>query len=266
MDLPLFNGRPVTIAADVLATSDYIPLRRSSELGDARHAIITPAELGAAISPYVSAGGTYTAGTGLTLSGSIFAIDSTVVVTSATQVLTNKTLTSPIVNVGSDVDGDLYYRSGGNFVRLPIGSSTNVLTVSGGVPTWAVGTGTLYTAGSGLLLTGTTFMTDATVVTLAGIQTLTNKTLSSPIINLGSDATGDIYYRNGSGLHTRLPIGTNAYSLTVSGGVPVWAPPELPTQSDGILTSTGGSLSWQAAAAGPTIGLLTAISAGNYLV
>lgn len=36
----------------------------------------------------------------------------------------------------------------------------------------------------------------ASVVTVGGTQTLTSKTLTSPVINVTSDATGDIYYRN----------------------------------------------------------------------
>lgn len=52
-------------------------------------------------------------------------------------------------------------------------------------------------------------------------QTLTNKTLTSPVINVGSDATGDIYYRNAGAL-TRLPIGTDNYILKVNGTVPNW--------------------------------------------
>lgn len=58
-------------------------------------------------------------------------------------------------------------------------------------------------------------------------QTLTNKTLTSPVIttptiNIGSDSTGDIYYRNSGGLFKRLAIGTNNYILRVVGGLPVW--------------------------------------------
>lgn len=52
-------------------------------------------------------------------------------------------------------------------------------------------------------------------------QTLTNKTLTSPVINVGSDATGDIYYRN-AGVLTRLPIGTDNHILKVNGTVPNW--------------------------------------------
>lgn len=39
-------------------------------------------------------------------------------------------------------------------------------------------------------------------------DTLTNKTLTSPQINYGSDARGDIYTRNSLGATVRLPIGT----------------------------------------------------------
>ena len=36
-------------------------------------------------------------------------------------------------------------------------------------------------------------------------------------------ATGDLYYRDASGLFTRLPIGSNTNILTVTGGLPVWS-------------------------------------------
>lgn len=39
---------------------------------------------------------------------------------------------------------------------------------------------------------------------------------------LGSDATGDIYFRNGLGFFTRLPVGANGDSLTVISGLPSW--------------------------------------------
>lgn len=53
-------------------------------------------------------------------------------------------------------------------------------------------------------------------------QTLTNKTLTSPVINLGSDAEGDTYYRNSSGVLTRLARGTDNYILKMNGNVPNW--------------------------------------------
>lgn len=64
---------------------------------------------------------------------------------------------------------------------------------------------------------------NTTLVGLTTTQTLTNKTLTSPVINLGSDATGDVYYRNSGGLFTRLPVGTDGHVLTLASGIPSWA-------------------------------------------
>lgn len=75
-------------------------------------------------------------------------------------------------------------------------------------------------------------------VSLTGTEVLTNKTLTSPQINLASNATGDIYFRNGSGVFTRLEIGTASQILQVSsGGIPEWiANPSATTASQ---TSAG---------------------------
>lgn len=62
-------------------------------------------------------------------------------------------------------------------------------------------------------------------VTLTAAQTLTNKTLTAPIINIGSDATGDIYYRDSGGQFQRLPVGSNGNVLTLASGIPSWAAP-----------------------------------------
>lgn len=56
----------------------------------------------------VSGAGTYSAGTGLTLTGNQFAIDSTVVTLTGSQTLTNKTLTSPAITTPTGiVKGDV---------------------------------------------------------------------------------------------------------------------------------------------------------------
>lgn len=44
-------------------------------------------------------------------------------------------------------------------------------------------------------------------------------------INLGSDATGDLYYRNSSGNFSRLGIGSAGKVLTVGAGTPYWEDP-----------------------------------------
>src|SRR5215470_2017743 len=70
-----------------------------------------------------------------------------------------------------------------------------------------------------------------TFALLAAAQAFTNKTVTSSTnvlggvtMTLGSDATGDIYYRSSGGLLTRLAIGSATQVLTVSGGLPSWQP------------------------------------------
>lgn len=53
--------------------------------------------------------------------------------------------------------------------------------------------------------------------------TIVGATYNNPIINVGSDATGDIYYRNSSGIFTRRGIGSTNQVLTVSAGLPTWS-------------------------------------------
>jgi hypothetical protein len=70
----------------------------------------------------------------------------------------------------------------------------------------------------------------STAVTLTGTQTLTNKTLTSPVIasvvnNTLTSTTGDIIYASGANTPARLGIGSSAQVLTVASGVPSWATP-----------------------------------------
>jgi len=78
--------------------------------------------------------------------------------TDTTQTLTNKTLgsgtvvTEATMTLGSDADGDVYYRSGNKLVRLAKGTAAQVLTMNTGAtaPEWASGgtdIGTVYSIG-----------------------------------------------------------------------------------------------------------------------
>jgi len=161
---------------------------------------------------------TLTGGTGIDTSGSgntvTFAIDSTVTTLTGSQTLTNKTLTtptltSPVINtsvsgsafldddtfatasattlassesikayVDSQVtaqDLDFQADTGG---ALSIDLDSESLTLTGG-------TG-IDTSGSGNTVT---FAIDSTVTTLTGSQTLTNKTLTSPVLNTSVSGT-----------------------------------------------------------------------------
>jgi len=61
-------------------------------------------------------------------------------------------------------------------------------------------------------------------VSKTGTETLTNKTITSPQINFGSDANGDMIYRNASGVTTRLPAGSALQVLNIDSGtgLPAW--------------------------------------------
>lgn len=54
-------------------------------------------------------------------------------------------------------------------------------------------------------------------------QSVTGLTLVNPVLTIGSDATGDLFFRNGSGVTARLAIGSSGQILQVSsGGIPEW--------------------------------------------
>lgn len=76
--------------------------------------------------------------TGTTRTLTVPDADLTIVGTTTTQTLTNKTLTSPQINFGSDARGDLITRdSGGTTIRLAIGTTGQILSVSSaGDPEW----------------------------------------------------------------------------------------------------------------------------------
>lgn len=86
-------------------------------------------------------------------------------VTSAVQTqLDAKTAKSTLTTTG-----DIYYASAANTpARLGIGSTGNVLTVSGGLPTWAAASG--WSPNYQLLNAGGTALTGATTVTVSGIS------------------------------------------------------------------------------------------------
>lgn len=135
-----------------------------------------------------------TAGIGLTgggTSGAVtLAIDSTVATLTGTQTLTNKTLTSPALTTPTistlTTNGDLLYGTGsGAIARRAIGTTGQVLTVSGGLPTWTTPTG-----GAGKILqvvqtakTNTFTTTSSTATAITGLDvTITPSSTSSRIL------------------------------------------------------------------------------------
>ena len=110
--------------------------------------------------------------------------------------------------------------------KIGTGSSTptanTVLTGTGtGTSAWGQVTNAML-AGSiaASKLVGTDI---ATVGTITSGTLSTGAVLGGVTVTLGSDATGDLYYRNSSGVLTRLGIGTTGQALTVAAGLPSWA-------------------------------------------
>jgi hypothetical protein len=139
---------------------------------------------------------------------------------------------------GSPSGDIMSIRSSSIILRNP-GTGTSLVQI--GIPTTTSGRlqisdGTVGGGDVGLVFSGTTQNTltlpstgNDTVAAIAAAQTLTNKTLASSTdvlggvtITLGSDATGDLHYRNSGGIWTRLGIGLAGQYLGVSGGLPAW--------------------------------------------
>ena len=126
-----------------------------------------------------------------------------------TQTLTNKTLTNPVIasvinNTLTSTTGDIIYASAANTpARLGIGSTGNVLTVAGGVPSWAA------PAAGGMTVIASGTLSGATVTLSSIPQTYNNLQLvlkaclpasvgEGPLMRFNGD-TGTNYFRTTSG-------------------------------------------------------------------
>jgi hypothetical protein len=191
-----------------------------------------------------------------------------------TQALTNKTLTSPVINVGSDATGDIYYRnSGGLFTRLGVGSNGQVLTLAAGLPSWAnvAGTGDVVGPGSATDnaftrfdgTTGKLIQNSAATLNDSGVGTfvgLVSTGASALTLGTASSIAGAIVFRNGTNANT-----TTIQSGVASASVTYTLPTADGTSGQVLQTNGSGVLSWVTGGGGGSTALsaLTAASGSN---
>lgn len=134
---------------------------------------------------------------------------------------TGMSLSSIIDSQFGSTQGSILYRGAATWTSLAPGTSGQFLQSlgSGANPNWANGSGSTSPGGSN---TQVQFNNTGAFAGSSGL-TLNATKVTSEALALGSDTAGDIYYNGGSGVLTRLGIGTAGQILTVSSGLPAWA-------------------------------------------
>ncbi len=153
----------------------------------------------------ISSAQVYSAGTGLTLSGTQFSLNSPVATSLGGTGLTTYTT------------GDLlYYATGSALSKLGIGTSTFILTSSGTAPTWS----------------------DPSGVT---VGTATNATNASTATNVANGSAGGIVYNTANSVTTFLALGSTNHILVAGATAPQYVDPSTVTVGSATTATTAGS-------------------------
>ena len=200
-----------------------------------------------------SVSSTYTAGTGLTLSGYQFSITPVgtagtygsassvpVITTNASGQVSSVTNTSIAINGNQITSGTV----GSSYISGSYTGITGVGTLTAG--TWNAsvisalygGTGVAGTLTGVLYGNGTSAHTVATAAQLVSAIGTTAVTNSTNTTNLLGGAAGSLPYQSSANTTTFLAAGTNGQYLTLSSGVPTWT--TLPTIVSSFSAGTTG--------------------------
>jgi hypothetical protein len=182
----------------------------------------------------------YTAGTGLTLSGTQFSISNTgvtagtygsassvpiLVVNAQGQISTASNTAISIPNTQVTGLGTMSTQNasnvaitGGSITGTPIsGSTVDGSTITASTQFSGPGTGLTGTA-SGLSIGGN-------AATATSATTASSATTATTSTNLASGTTGSVPYQSAASTTAMLGIGSTGQTLTVAGGVPAWVSP-----------------------------------------
>ncbi len=200
------------------------------------------------------------------------------------------------IALGSDAQGDIMYYSGTDYVRLPKGTSGQVLTMNATVPTWAADSTDVGGTAVGGDVSGTvsniTIPNGAITSAMIGVDVIVAEDIANNAITvaelsdnsvstakiqanavdgtkiaMGSDAAGDVLYYDGTD-YVRLAKGTSGHVLTQGATAPQWAADSTNVSAAGVggdLTGTVGNASIDSNTVGIAQLNVTDGSAGQYL-
>ncbi|HWA51561.1 MAG TPA: MerR family DNA-binding transcriptional regulator [Patescibacteria group bacterium] len=142
-----------------------------------------------------------------------------------------------LIDAGTTSSTKFTLDNSGNILVSP---STRYDTLTSG--TLGVGTTNATTVNVGNLSSTTNLIGATNINTTGSGNTTIGNGSGTVALNLGSDATGDIYYRNSGGTLSRLGIGSSGQTLTVSAGIPSWVGGSGGTGSSGFWSRTSGGV------------------------